>query len=338
MAYLRATLTALLRLRTWREVVLTIGAVLGVLCIAMVVASSAFGVKALVFRSGSMSPAISTGALAFAKEIPASEVRVDDVVSVDTASGTRVTHRVTAVERSDNITELTLKGDANDAPDAESYPVASVDRVIFHVPKAGYVVSAASSRIGVFVGGLLVGCLFLTAFFPRRPKSGGKRRAGTPAALVLGLAVAGAPYSTTSTQAAFTDTAAVTGSFAARTLAAPTSPTCVDKGGVLGLLGYVAAGWNNIDERYRYKAIVIDVATGQAVGSPIFIDNPGASSSTVSKDFTMGLLNLGLGAKNYDIRIYSTVTGSSTWTSVSYMTIPVRTVSLVIVGLSLRCR
>ena len=47
-----------------RELALNIGAVAGLVCIIAAAASMFLGIKPLVFRSGSMEPAISTGALA----------------------------------------------------------------------------------------------------------------------------------------------------------------------------------------------------------------------------------------------------------------------------------
>ena len=53
--------------RTAREVLLTSGAVIGALCILLPLGALVFGVTPLVFRSGSMSPAIETGALGLAR-------------------------------------------------------------------------------------------------------------------------------------------------------------------------------------------------------------------------------------------------------------------------------
>ncbi len=80
-----------------RQVALTVGAVAGVLCILVTIAAFAFGVRPLVFQSGSMSPSIDTGALALARETRADDLRLGDIVSLPTAAGQRVTHRVVSV-------------------------------------------------------------------------------------------------------------------------------------------------------------------------------------------------------------------------------------------------
>ncbi|CBT77107.1 signal peptidase I [Glutamicibacter arilaitensis] len=152
-----------------REVLLTTGAILGALCILLTVASLVWNIKPLVFRSGSMSPTIETGALAFSKPVPASELAVGDVVSVETADESRVTHRITRIEVEGPDFALTLRGDANNVDDAESYVVDSADRVFFTVPKAGYAVSWLSGSAGTFVGGVVVGLVVIV--FLRRPRT-----------------------------------------------------------------------------------------------------------------------------------------------------------------------
>ncbi len=97
-----------------KEIALNVAAVAGLICIIATLASLIFGIKPLVFRSGSMEPAISTGALALAKTVPATELAVGDVISVDNDQGVRITHRVVELESAGADTVLaTLKGDAN---------------------------------------------------------------------------------------------------------------------------------------------------------------------------------------------------------------------------------
>ncbi|MCW2782678.1 MAG: signal peptidase, partial [Marmoricola sp.] len=161
-------------LRMLREVSLTLGAIVGVLCIAMTLAGALFGVKPLLFRSGSMSPAIKTGDLAFSRTVDASALHPGDIVSVINSSGERVTHRLVSSAKQGDARQLKLKGDANKTPDAEIYTAVKVQRIMFDVPKLGYVVSAASSRFGVFVLGLYVALMLLLTF--RRPRSDGPGR------------------------------------------------------------------------------------------------------------------------------------------------------------------
>ncbi|MDG3010576.1 signal peptidase I [Rhodococcus sp. D2-41] len=154
----------------WREVALNVGAAAGVVCILAAAASFLFGITPLVFRSGSMAPAIGTGALAMAKTVPASEIRVGDVISVENDRGTSITHRVVAIEpTTGGGAQVTLKGDANRVSDPLPYSITEAKRVLFHVPGLGYAVAWLSSGTAVFLGGALTGALLMLAFGPNRP-------------------------------------------------------------------------------------------------------------------------------------------------------------------------
>ena len=222
----------------WRhrtvEVALSVGAVSGVLCVLWALASLVFGLTPLVLVSGSMSPAIETGDLAVARSVPARELEVGDVVSVVASGGVRVTHRVVSLEREGSRASLVLQGDANAAPDALPYEVSSVDRVVFHVPYAGRVVAALSSRTGLLaLAGVVAGLLLLgLGRGPKRPPGGSRRAerpirrlgrramdAGVVAALVAVAAVSVRPP--TFTTASFTDAGAMTAAPAAYTLPKP---------------------------------------------------------------------------------------------------------------------
>ncbi|ORI18646.1 signal peptidase I [Rhodococcus sp. 1163] len=153
--------------RVLREILLTVGAISGLVCIGIALAAAIFGITPLVFRSGSMSPAIDTGALAFARSTPATELEVGDVVSVTNASGDRVTHRIESIEVvTGNSATLVLKGDANTDVDSEPYVVSEADRILFSVNRLGYVVTWLSGPVAVFAGGVLVGVLLMVAWRP----------------------------------------------------------------------------------------------------------------------------------------------------------------------------
>lgn len=154
--------------RAGRETVLTLGAVLGVICLVAAVVGIAFDVRPVIFRSGSMSPAIETGALALSRTVPAADLAVGDVVTVEDAKGALVTHRVRSVTMTGDDATLILKGDDNPVADPEPYVVQSVDRVFADVPRLGYVVSFLSGPVGIFAGGLLVGLVLTTVFARRR--------------------------------------------------------------------------------------------------------------------------------------------------------------------------
>ncbi len=164
--------------RGTREALLTLGAMLGFVCILATVASAAFGVKPLVFRSGSMSPAISTGDLAVAREVDASSLERGDIVSVVNAKGTRVTHRLVESTVQADVTQLVLKGDANETADADIYTATRADKILFHVPEGGLRRQRRVESGGVFILGLYVA--WMVALIVRRPGGGRSDKGGTP--------------------------------------------------------------------------------------------------------------------------------------------------------------
>ena len=124
------------------EIALTVGAIAGLLCVVAAIASVAFGLSPLVFRSDSMSPAIDVGDVAISRSVPANDVSAGDIVSVSRPDGTRITHRVVSIDSVvGNSTTMTLRGDANTIDDPEPYTATTVDRVLFHIPNLGYMVS-----------------------------------------------------------------------------------------------------------------------------------------------------------------------------------------------------
>ena len=148
------------------DVALWIGAIVGACCLVVLLASLLFGIRPLIFRSGSMSPTITTGSLAFAHRIPAGQVRVGDIVSVPVGD-TRVTHRVIKVTAADGAVSLRLRGDANPTPDAQSYRVTTVEKVWFWIPGIGYAVAWLSRPPGIFV--LVLYAAVLLGLILRRP-------------------------------------------------------------------------------------------------------------------------------------------------------------------------
>jgi signal peptidase I len=302
--------------RVAREVFLTSGALLGVVCIVATVAGFAFGIMPLVFRSGSMSPAIHTGDLAIARTVDADTLAVGDVVSVIDSGGNRVTHRVQNVAAQGNARQLTLKGDANQTPDAEVYTVTRAERVLFHVPRAGYAVDAAASPAGLFALGLYVAVMLALVFRRRYPDDpegpgdqsaptalrGGARRlekprrsrsAGGTVAVVGAAAVlaVGSPAAA----ASWTDAVAVSGT----TLSAYTVPAPVVSCGALAV-GSAKLNWTAVPGATEY---VLHYAASGATAETV-------SGSTLSKTFS-GVATSGTFTVEARINY-----GSATWASV----------------------
>jgi len=152
------------------EVLLTVASVVGAVMLLITLFASQAGLRPLVVRSGSMEPTIKTGAMVLMREVPASDIRVGDVVSVERPDHTRVTHRVVEVKHSGSTAVLTLKGDANEDVDPAPVTVTSAYRLVFSVAGIG----RAAAWLATPAGGFALGCiitLVATVVLRRRPSS-----------------------------------------------------------------------------------------------------------------------------------------------------------------------
>jgi signal peptidase I len=328
------------------RVLLSAGAALGALTLLLVLAGMVAGVQPLVFRSGSMGPEIPAGSLALARTVPAAELDVGDVVSVVGSDGTRVTHRIVAIDEAtdpddpaapaDGGAVLTLRGDANPAADAETYPVTEADRVLWSAPGAGHVVAFLGGPVGlVLVGAAAMGLVV----FALRPTPAGDRRRRARSATIAAPAVAVVllGHSAVATTAAWTDPATVTSSaLTAHTVVSQAQPTCTNQGGVAGLLGYARLTWAHVDARYDYAYTVVRVSDGNVRASGV-ISPSGAAGTTVTLDITSALVNLQGANRNFDVTIRSRLRGVPGWVAGTATTTRVHSVNIALLGLSMRC-
>jgi signal peptidase I len=155
------------------DVALWLAAAAGVLCIAAVIAAAVFQVSMIMFATGSMSPTIPTGSLAVVHKIPASEIRLGEVVTVDRDGELPITHRVVGIEKTPGapaFRTITLRGDANTADDPAPYVVSSVRLVWWSVPGLARVIVWFSNPF--VLGGITLAAAALVtwAFWPRGAK------------------------------------------------------------------------------------------------------------------------------------------------------------------------
>jgi signal peptidase I len=141
--------------RTFVEIALTIGALLGVVIAGFTMVAAHNGMRPLVVRSGSMEPTIRTGSMVLVKRLEAADIKVGDVLTVERPDHTRVTHRVVAIEHNGVTALLTLKGDANEDPDPVPIPVQYAHRVVAQVP----VIGRAMAWLATAPGGFFLGCV-----------------------------------------------------------------------------------------------------------------------------------------------------------------------------------
>ncbi|WGY04352.1 signal peptidase I [Nocardioides sp. QY071] len=286
--------------RMAREALLWAGGVLGALCLLSLLAGWALNVTPLVFASGSMSPAYDAGALGIARQVDAADLRVGDVVSVHDAGGARVTHRIVAVDGRGDRAVLTLRGDANDVSDVQTYDVGSADRVALGVPYAGHVLNAAASPYGLATAAVLVAGLLLTGF--------GRGRRLVPVGLVatvvagIGLGATGAtPWAFTS--AYWTDSASAT--VAASTPSAVThqQPTCTSKEGSGQDKEQAQLTWTGLGAQYEFYW---ELWKGASPGGTLYSSgtlNPVNAPGTVA--LTFGIVSGGGGNDSYYAKVWT---------------------------------
>ncbi|GAA4282498.1 hypothetical protein GCM10022261_00290 [Brevibacterium daeguense] len=153
------------------DLLLTVLAFAGAWCIVLVILGLIFDVSIMMFRTGSMSPTIPAGSIAFVREIPATEISEGDIVTVDRGEDILpVTHRVVEIEETDleaGTATFEMRGDANEVIDPDPYTASDVRRVMFSAPGVAHVVQWFGNPL--VLGGLTVGASILVvwAFWPR---------------------------------------------------------------------------------------------------------------------------------------------------------------------------
>ncbi|HEY3020688.1 MAG TPA: signal peptidase I [Solirubrobacteraceae bacterium] len=145
-------MTALRHLGRGAATLVTGVAVLAAVCVGVAMWA---GYRPQPVLSGSMEPHLPIGSLTIAKAVPATSVRVGDVITFQRPNGERgtITHRVHRIVESGGRRIYTTKGDANPSPDPWQLQLpGQVGRNVADVPYAGYVVIVAAlpqSRAGL---------------------------------------------------------------------------------------------------------------------------------------------------------------------------------------------
>jgi signal peptidase len=137
--------------------------VVGVVGLALAAAlGPTMGHQPVAIRGGSMAPAIPLGALVDVVQVDPSELAVGDVVTMKTANGVLITHRIVRVVPTEEGLSFELKGDANATPDSGLVSAEAVQgRVAISVPVLGYLLYMLTSPTGL----ASIVCLALTLLF-----------------------------------------------------------------------------------------------------------------------------------------------------------------------------
>jgi signal peptidase I len=147
------------------------------------------GFRSLTVMSGSMEPAVTTGDVVVNEMIRPLAARPGDVVSFrDPDGGHRmITHRLRRIQAVGTTVELETKGDANNAVERWAMPAGGrIGRVIYRVPKLGYLLIWAGSPYGrlalIALPTLVLGALALLALW--RPGGWLPQRKASPSPLL----------------------------------------------------------------------------------------------------------------------------------------------------------
>lgn len=113
-------------------------------------APTLFGYESAIVTSGSMGKANPVGSVAVSRMVDARSIRTGDVVSFQTESDNRITHRVISVTEVAGQRVLKTQGDANAAADPEPLRLTEgeIAKVQWSVPYAGYLVRYARTPAG----------------------------------------------------------------------------------------------------------------------------------------------------------------------------------------------
>lgn len=143
------------------DILMWAAAVLGALTIAITVVGTSLGYRPVIIKTGSMAPTIQAGSVLLARQVPPSELRIGDIATVDRPDGIRVTHRIVKVDDHGASATLVLKGDANRFPDVDPVTVRKAYKLVWSVPKAGWISHAATPMGGFILGGLVAATLLV---------------------------------------------------------------------------------------------------------------------------------------------------------------------------------
>lgn len=160
--------------RRLRETLLNIAAAGGAVCLIAVILAVAFNITLILFKTGSMSPTIPAGSLAVVREIPAADMKVGDVVTVDRPGKLPITHRIQSIGPAEGTARtITMKGDANAEADPAPYVVERVRIVLWSVPGLAYPLAAAANPVVLGATTVCVAALVSWVLWPRNGSRNG---------------------------------------------------------------------------------------------------------------------------------------------------------------------
>ena len=121
-----------------RNVLVNFLAIVTVIAVAFVGFNFISGAKGYAVTSNSMADTLKRGDVVFVKSVTFDELRVGDVVTVESANGNfHFTHRIVEIDKADKTVKT--RGDANDSEDPMPTPADDITgKMWYKVPFLGY--------------------------------------------------------------------------------------------------------------------------------------------------------------------------------------------------------
>ncbi|WP_022873455.1 signal peptidase I [Nesterenkonia alba] len=155
------------------ETLLWFFTLLGLLSVGAAAIAYWLKISIIMFQTGSMIPTINPGDIAVVQEIPATEVEVGDILTVDRPGELPVTHRVIDIAEGDSPDEriIRMQGDGNDTEDPHPYTITEARVALFSVPHLARPINQLNNPYVIASITLVVAALTWWAFWPRKPRN-----------------------------------------------------------------------------------------------------------------------------------------------------------------------
>lgn len=157
--------------------------VLGLLSLIGAIAAHVWGFSIILFSTGSMSPTIPAGSAALVRLVPAGDLAVGDITTIERPGQLPITHRITSIEQlsgSPSVRVVTMRGDANAVDDPEPYVITDARVVMAAAPGVAQFFSGLRDPRLMAALTVLAGILVTWAFWPRQ-----RRKAAALAAVAV---------------------------------------------------------------------------------------------------------------------------------------------------------
>jgi signal peptidase len=144
------------------EYLMTVIVIVLLLAAVLIFFAPRFGWQVDTVLSGSMEPAIPTGSILVSRTVASDSINVGDIITFSGSGRDRfITHRVTAIDRTNGIV-FTTKGDANNGEDPFTVPGENVvGKVLVHIPFLGFLFSFVKTPFGLILTLVLPGLFII---------------------------------------------------------------------------------------------------------------------------------------------------------------------------------